>query len=95
MFYVGQKVVCIKAYTSQLTEGEIYTIQGLWECCMLNLDVGLNCYALGSHCNDCEDETSDSIAWTQSKQFVTLDEWEAICEAVADLEKDINIPVLV
>ena len=56
MYYIGQKVVCVKSYGTdpRLIEGQIYRVLDIWSCCsVINLDVGLT-HSVGTHCVRCE-----------------------------------------
>lgn len=94
MFYVGQKVVCVKANTSLLKVGKIYTVRGIWECCLTNLDVGLS-HKVGTHCDKCQCVVYDKIQWINSVQFVPLEEWQEYEFSLNELIKEINEPLLV
>jgi len=90
MWYTGQKVVCIETRTGALTVGKVYTVLGIWECCLVNLDVGLTA-RVGTHCKKCNEVKRGSVWWINSKQFVPLEEWEETDSIVEEMLKEITI----
>lgn len=63
MYYIGQKVVCVKSYGTdpRLIEGQIYRVLDIWSCCsVINLDVGLT-HSVGTHCLRCGKQKLDGV----------------------------------
>jgi hypothetical protein len=98
MFYIGQKVVCIKGKFSacgvDLKENGIYTVKNIWSCrCNMVLDVGLRITS-NDICFNCDTLLStDGVWWLYAKRFVPLEEWQDADKNIKQLLKEIQEPV--
>lgn len=95
MYYIGQKVVCVKSYGTdpRLIEGQIYRVLDIWSCCsVINLDVGLT-HSVGTHCLRCYKERLDGIQWVNSVQFAPLEENKEHNKALEQLFKELDLQV--
>ncbi len=95
MWYIGQKVVCVKPHSSGvLVLDKIYTVQGIKNCrCAVNLNVGIAAtqtekHAGGTMCYGCNTDLSDSIQYFAANRFVPLSEFYANETAVDEMVKE-------
>ena len=88
MWYVGQKVVCVKTHSQNaVVEGNIYTIAAINKCCKPRLDVGVRVpFPLrGVQCPRCGGVSSGDIWWMGSSLFRPLD---ALTEQLERIESE-------
>lgn len=99
-FKIGQKVVCIRGYTSieghVLKEGEVYVIEGVHTCkCTECVHVGFSAET-GTECTACGEllNSGDKKWWNRADRFTEIDtliESESIGEELANVIKTANI----
>jgi len=91
MFKIGQEVVCIKTskYTPEIKEGKIFTIHGIWNCCLMNLDVGIRKDVV-TRCAECH-ALSDTvnIVWKKASHFAPLISNQELQEILNEVEEPV------
>ena len=92
MFYIGQKVVCIKkSVAAPLVVDKIYTTEGLLSCsCSTNISVGLlvSPSRNGTRCYRCGEIINRSLQWYHnSNMFMPLDSYSEAVKAVESLSE--------
>lgn len=95
--HIGQKVVCIKGYTSieglELIEGKTYIIEKMSGCkCELMVFVGFYTNLTFTICENCKTKVGDPGEWWHyGSRFVPLDEQKEHNEAVENLLKELEL----